>query len=94
MRPGGGFCNAAMIETAQKYNYQTALGSVWAYDTNIPSSDFASWFILTNTKPGSIIVLHDVGERGKRTVTTLKKIIPSLQQKGYKFVTLSELNGI
>jgi peptidoglycan/xylan/chitin deacetylase (PgdA/CDA1 family) len=92
LRPGNGWGNKAMVETVRKYNYQIALGSVWSYDTHIPSSLFASWFILANTKPGSIIVLHDGGKRGERTVTTLKKIIPELKQKGYRFVTLSELN--
>lgn len=91
LRPGGGWCNKAMVEVARKYNYQIALGSVWSYDTHIPSSSFASWFILANTKPGSIIVLHDGGKRGIRTVTTLRKVIPKLKQKGYRFVILSEL---
>ena len=93
LRPGNGWCNKAMVKTVRKYNYQIALGSVWSYDTHIPSSSFASWFILANTKPGSIIVLHDAGKRGARTVTTLKKIIPKLKQKGYRFVTLSELQN-
>lgn len=93
LRPGGGWCNKAMVKIARKYNYRIALGSVWSYDTHIPSSSFASWFILANTKPGSIIVLHDGGKRGIRTVTTLKKVIPKLKQKGYRFVTLSELQN-
>ena len=92
LRPGNGFCDRQMGVTAQKYNYQIALGSVWSYDTHIQSSRFATWFILANTRSGSIIVLHDVGRRGIRTVTTLETIIPKLQKRGYKFVTLSELS--
>lgn len=91
LRPGGGWCNNSMVKTAQAYNYQVALGSVWSYDTHLVSSRFASWFILTNTKAGSIIVLHDGKKRGINTVKTLQTIIPWLQQKGYRFVTLSEL---
>jgi peptidoglycan-N-acetylglucosamine deacetylase len=90
-RPGGGWCDRSMVKIAKRYNYQIALGSVWSYDTHIPSSRFASWFILTNTKPGSIIVLHDVAQRGTRTIATLKKVLPELQKKGYRFVTLSEM---
>ena len=93
-RPGSGFCDRSMIDIAKQYNYQTALGSVWSYDTNIPSSKFATWFILANTKPGSIIVLHDIGDRGERTVKTLENIIPKLQKKGYQFVTLSNLEPL
>lgn len=91
MRPGSGFCNAEMVEAAKTYNYQVALGSVWSYDTHLTSSKFANWFIRTNTKPGSIIVLHDGSKRGVNTAQTLSVIIPELQQKGYRFVTLSEL---
>ena len=91
LRPGGGWCDLAMGEIARQYNYQIALGSVWSYDTHIPSSKFATWFILANTKSGSIIVLHDVGKRGERTVKTLKEVIPTLQNRGYKFVNLSNL---
>lgn len=91
LRPGGGWCNQKMAKAAQQNNYKIALGSVWAYDTHINSAKFASWFILKNTRPGSIIVLHDVGDRGMRTVTTLETVIPTLQAQGYQFVTLSEL---
>ena len=91
LRPGGGWCNPEMVEIAQENNYKIALGSVWSYDTHINSAEFASWFILKNTRPGSIIVLHDIGDRGIRTIATLETIIPSLQAKGYQFVTLSEL---
>jgi peptidoglycan/xylan/chitin deacetylase (PgdA/CDA1 family) len=96
LRPGGGWCNYDMVEVAKKHNYSIALGSVWSYDTHIPSSNFASWFILNNVRPGSIIVLHDSGKegmRGKRTVATLSKILPKLENRGYRFVTLSELKS-
>ena len=93
LRPGGGWCNQEMAKIAAANNYQIALGSVWAYDTHINSSKFGSWFILKNTRPGSIIVLHDVGDRGIRTIATLEVIIPTLQGKGYKFVTLSEFSN-
>ena len=91
LRPGSGFCNSRMVETAKTYDYQIALGSVWPYDTHLISRRFANWFILTNTKPGSIIVLHDGGTRGLNTAKTLETVIPQLQAKGYHFVTLSEL---
>lgn len=93
LRPGSGWCNRSMVKTAQAYNYQVALGSVWSYDTHIKSSKFASWFILTNARAGSIIVLHDGEKRGVNTVQTLQTIIPQLRQRGYRFVTLSDLKN-
>jgi peptidoglycan-N-acetylglucosamine deacetylase len=95
-RPGHGWCNTQMTEIVKKYNYQIVLGSVWSYDTILPFSWFSSWYIQRNIRPSSIIILHDSGERnnlrGKNTLKTLNLIIPQLQQQGYHFVTLSELN--
>ena len=95
-RPGHGFCNRKMIKIAEKYNHQTVLGSVWSYDTsNIVSPQFSSWYIMQNIRPGAIIILHDSDSksdrRGQNTIAVLNKIIPQLQQQGYNFVTLSEL---
>ncbi len=91
LRPGGGWYNSTMVDIAHKYNYRVALGSIFPYDTNIPFSWFASWQIVNNARPGSIIVLHDGGERGEGTVSTLKSILPQLKRKGYRIVTLTEL---
>ncbi|GAB4545149.1 MAG: polysaccharide deacetylase family protein [Pleurocapsa sp.] len=97
MRPGGGFCNQEMVKIVKNYNYKIALGTVWAYDTHVLFPEFSSWFILKNIHPGAIIVLHDSSDRdpqnkrAKNTVKTLNIIIPKLQQRGYKFVTLTQL---
>ncbi|MEB3161546.1 MAG: chitin deacetylase family protein [Synechocystis sp.] len=90
-RPASGWYNSAMIKTAKKHGYQTALGSVFPYDTLIESTWFAINHILFNIRPGSIIVLHDGNSRGQNTAKTLAKILPILKTRGYTFVTLSEL---
>jgi peptidoglycan/xylan/chitin deacetylase (PgdA/CDA1 family) len=72
-------------------DYRCVLGSVYPLDTVIPSSLFATAFISLNVRPGSIVILHDRENRGRRTVTTLKRILPKLQRRGYKIVTLTEL---
>jgi len=59
LRPGMGFYNAQMVKTAERHGYQLVLGSVFPYDTHLPSSRFASAFILRTVQPGDIIVLHD-----------------------------------
>lgn len=91
LRPASGWYTPCMVNTARKYNYQVALGSVFPFDTNIVSSDFASEYILSNIFPGSIIVLHDTGEWGEKTAITLEKVLPELSKKGYSVVTLSDL---
>ncbi len=46
--------------------------------------------VMTNVKPGSIIIAHANG-RGWNTAKALPLFIPKLIAKGYKFVTVSEL---
>jgi peptidoglycan-N-acetylglucosamine deacetylase len=94
LRPGGGMANRDMINIAQKHHYRVALGSIWPYDTLIPSSQFAATQILSNVRPGAIIILHDHGDNGewgKRTAQTLEQVLPELQRRGLKVVTLSKL---
>ncbi|MBE9042070.1 polysaccharide deacetylase family protein [Oscillatoriales cyanobacterium LEGE 11467] len=91
LRPASGWYNSQIIATAQKHGYRVALGSIFPYDTNIPSVQFAAHHILTNVRPGDIIILHDGGDRGDRTVSVLEIVLPELQRQGYRIVSLSEL---
>jgi peptidoglycan/xylan/chitin deacetylase (PgdA/CDA1 family) len=90
-RPGGGRYNARMVETMKRHGYQCALGSVYPYDAEIASSRFASAFVLAHVQSGAVIVLHDRGARGRRTVAALKHILPALRRRGFRVVTLSSL---
>ena len=91
VRPGSGWFTANMIDTAESRGYRMALGSVYPFDHLIPSSWFASEFILWRIRPGDVIVLHDHRWRGERTADTLSRVLPELIERGYKVVTLSEL---
>lgn len=93
-RPGSGWYNAEMLATARQYNYQAALGSVYPFDPQIPSAWFATQHILWNIKPGAVIILHDHGSRGERTAEVLAAILPELQKRGFRVVTLSELQTL
>jgi peptidoglycan-N-acetylglucosamine deacetylase len=91
MRPAGGWYNQQMVAVAHKHNYQVALGSIFPWDTSISAPWFASWFILANLRPGSIIVLHDSGHWSQNTVKTLEVVLPELNRQGYKVLGLSAL---
>ena len=69
----------------------TALGSVYPFDAQIPSTWFAERYILANAGPGAIIVLHDGGARGRRTAASLDGILPELAARGLEVTTLSDL---
>ncbi len=90
-RPGSGWYGKRMLSTIQKHGYRCALGSVYPFDPQIPSSWFATQYILRKVRPGSIIVLHDYRARGERTIEALAAILPELNRRGFCVVTLSEL---
>jgi len=91
-RPGSGWYNRKMISTIQKYNYKCALGSVYPFDPFIHWEWFLVNYILLNAKSGSIIILHDGPTKGNRTARVLDKVLPQLNKKGFRVVTLSQLS--
>ena len=51
-------------------------------------------FVLDGAKEGNVVLFHDGGGDRHQTVDALRKILPELEQKGYKFVTISDLMEI
>jgi peptidoglycan-N-acetylglucosamine deacetylase len=86
-----------MEAAARQKGYGIALGSIWPYDTSLNSPAFSTWYILNNVRPGAVMILHDDGSKGlwgENTYQVLQKVLPALQKKGYRIVTLSELAQI
>jgi peptidoglycan/xylan/chitin deacetylase (PgdA/CDA1 family) len=90
-RPASGWYTEAMVEVMTRHGYRCALGSVYPFDAAIPSTSWATKYILRNVEPGSIVILHEGGARGKRTAHVLSTILPTLRQRGYRVIPLSEL---
>ncbi len=91
-RPGSGWYNKSMRAVLIEHGYRLALGSIHPFDSHVPSSWFASNYILWRAQPGAIIVLHDNSDRGHRTADTLDKVLPALIARDFRFVTLTELS--
>ncbi|WP_071393276.1 polysaccharide deacetylase family protein [Bacillus tuaregi] len=51
-------------------------------------------YIEENIEPGSIILLHPMYADADEVLETIEGVIQSLQQKGYTFVTVDELQSI
>ncbi|MBN1658624.1 MAG: polysaccharide deacetylase family protein [Anaerolineae bacterium] len=49
--------------------------------------------VLSEVQPGSIILLHAMYESREETRKALPEVIRGLKEKGYRFVTVSELLG-
>lgn len=93
-RPGKARYNAQILSIINEYDYSLVLGDVFPYDHIIKSSSILSWYIDRSVRPGSIVVLHDSKEMGERTVNTLNRILPELNKRGYRIVSLSEINKV
>ena len=88
--PYGSYRKETLEEIAKKYNYKIVLWTtVDARDWQNPGADKISDTIINNAKNGDIILLHDYAT--DNTVEALEILIPKMIEKGYKFVTVSEL---
>lgn len=88
--PFGNFDDKIIQEISKETGYSTILwSSVDVKDWKNPSAQYMSNEIIKNTKSGDIILLHDYCTES--TVKSLETIISSLIDRGYEFVTVSEL---
>lgn len=65
----------------------------WNIDTEDwrkPGPDVITDHII-GADPGSIILAHDGGGKRDETIEGLKKALPRLKEKGYRFITIEEL---
>ncbi|AFY62161.1 polysaccharide deacetylase family protein [Synechococcus sp. PCC 6312] len=94
-RPPGGILNNGLVAYAAKKNYTTLMWSVDPHDSaaKITSEDIIKR-VLSQAKPGGIILLHDGGGDRQATIKALPTIISKLKAKGYSFVTIPELLGL
>ncbi|HWK23691.1 MAG TPA: polysaccharide deacetylase family protein [Ureibacillus sp.] len=92
-RPVEGQYTDAMIDKISKAGFKVVMWS-WHQDTldwkNPGVSKIVST-VLKGTKEGDVILFHDGGGDREQTVKALKKILPELQDRGYQFVTITDL---
>jgi peptidoglycan/xylan/chitin deacetylase (PgdA/CDA1 family) len=94
-RPPWGIFNPLTYHYAKGYNYQIVLWSICAMDwSRWATEDFIKKRLTSKVKPGDIILLHD--SRGaknspRKTINSLKFILPRLREKGYQFILIQDL---
>ncbi|WP_245247255.1 MULTISPECIES: polysaccharide deacetylase family protein [unclassified Paenibacillus] len=92
-RPPGGYYGENLVNASKKSGYLVVMWS-WHQDTedwNRPGVTKIVNKVLTNARNGDIILFHDYVEGKSQTVEALKQILPQLKERGYRFVTVSEL---
>jgi peptidoglycan/xylan/chitin deacetylase (PgdA/CDA1 family) len=93
-RAGSGRYNDTVLSLTAERGYRIAMASVAPLDTLISSPRSMSRFISWMVEPGSVVVLHDAKERGRRTAATLERLLPILQDRGFVVTTLGALDEL
>ena len=94
LRPGFGWVDDEMLRTMERAGYRCALGSIYPYDAHLASVRLSVAYVLSNVRPGAVIVLHEGGERGRRTIEVLRTVLPALAARGYRVVTNSPSRSV
>lgn len=86
-----GATNSTVLNTVGNEGYSYTLQ--WTIDTIDWTGNSAKTIhnrVMTNIKPGAIILMH-TGAGASGTPQALETFIPALKKQGYRFVTISEL---
>lgn len=92
-RPPGGYYDERIVNAAKQAGCLVVMWS-WHQDTRDwanPGVNKIVRKVLSNTRNGDIVLFHDNGGDRSQTIGALEKILPRLKQRGYRFITVSEL---
>lgn len=91
-RPPGGLMDEIPIGATNIYDgYNIIYWSIDTMDWAHRSPDEIASYVIKNVKSGDIILMHDYIGRNSPTPEALEIMLPILIEKGFEFVTVSEL---
>ncbi len=95
LRPPMGLFSKRVLNCIEACGYRTVVGDVYPRDPHHPGKRKIIHRVLARTRSGSIIILHDGGNTPdvdrRPTIDAVEEVIPLLKQRGFRFVTLSEM---
>jgi peptidoglycan/xylan/chitin deacetylase (PgdA/CDA1 family) len=92
-RPPYGAYNSAEVRRARAEGMSTILWDVDPADWSRPGASAIYARVVSNARPGSIVIMHDGGGDRSQTVAALPAIIRKLKSRHYRLVTVSDLLG-
>ncbi|MBO8125906.1 MAG: polysaccharide deacetylase family protein [Firmicutes bacterium] len=87
-RPPFGEYSNKVIEVAEAVGYKTIQWSIDSLDWRNPSVDYIVNRVMSQVRPGSIILFHN---NGVNTLAALKVLLPRLKADGFQIVPISQL---
>jgi polysaccharide deacetylase family sporulation protein PdaB len=92
-RPPGGYYGEKVVRAAREGGNLVVMWS-WHQDTRDwrnPGVRKIVEMVLANARNGDIVLFHDNGGNRSQTVMALKEILPELERRGYRLITVTEL---
>jgi peptidoglycan-N-acetylglucosamine deacetylase len=90
MRPPYGSINDQTEELARAHGLRMVLWNVDPNDWAAPGAETISQIVLSDMRPGAVVLMHDGGGDRSGTVSALSTFIPRLLDDGYSFATVTE----
>jgi len=92
-RPTYGLYDSSTVSLVERlgYRFVTWSDGLYTRDWELRGVDVLINTIMTYSKNGSIVLVHDAGGNRDQTVEAVKFVIPELMKKGFQFVTVSDL---
>ncbi|MBD0741707.1 polysaccharide deacetylase family protein [Streptomyces sp. CBMA152] len=89
----GGCYNDDVLRTLAPLKMTAIQWDVVSGDAFAHDADAVAEQVLTGVKPGSLVVMHCTRSAAPVTDTAIKRIVPELRKRGYRFVKVSDLIG-
>jgi peptidoglycan-N-acetylglucosamine deacetylase len=90
-RPGSGLVSRRKVAIAGRHGYRCALGSVYPYDAHLRPRPRVIAARARRIVPGDIIILHEGQPSRASVVPALDALLTTLDERGYRAVTVSAL---
>jgi peptidoglycan-N-acetylglucosamine deacetylase len=89
--PGGGYNDRLMKIIYDDLGYSTFIWTVDTNDWRRPGVDVVTKRLINGASPGAILLCHDIHPP---TIEAIPAAVDGILQKGYTFVTVSQLVGL
>jgi len=94
MRPPYGASSGALVSLVKAQKMTTVLWDVDPTDWARPGAGTIASRVLSQVRPGSIILMHDGGGDRSQSVAATATILPTLKRRGYRVVSVETLLGL
>jgi peptidoglycan-N-acetylglucosamine deacetylase len=90
-RPPYGIYNATTLRLLHRMRMLMVMWSIDPGDWRRPGAKAILSNVLSNSKPGAIVIMHDGGGDRSQTIAALPGIIRGLRRRGYRLVSVPAL---